>query len=114
MATKKDILPDLTDLSINELQELLDTVSEALEAKKDVRRLELLAELEKLGGVPATPRRGRTPTAIGEPSPQRASPKVQFRGPNGEEWSGRGAMPRWCRELGITDKAGLEQYRVTE
>lgn len=37
---------------------------------------------------------------------------AQFRGPNGEEYSGRGAIPRWARDLGVCDRAGLEKYRI--
>ena len=91
MATK-NILPDLSDLSIEELQGLLDTVSQALEAKKDARRQELLAELEKLGGVPSAPRSVRISADTGR---ERAKPAVKYRDDKGNTWTGRGATPKW-------------------
>jgi DNA-binding protein H-NS len=38
---------------------------------------------------------------------------AQFRGPNGEEWSGRGKSPKWLAEA---DKAGRsrEEFRIKE
>jgi len=39
---------------------------------------------------------------------------VQFRGPNGEEYSGRGAIPKWARDLGVSERAGLERFRVAD
>lgn len=90
---------------IEQLQARLD---EAIEA----RRAELEAELADLGGGRNRARRpASAPKAEGD---KRSDVKVQYRGPNGEEYSGRGAMPKWAKALGINDKAGLEPYRVKE
>jgi DNA-binding protein H-NS len=35
--------------------------------------------------------------------------KVKYRGPNGEEWSGKGKRPTWIMKL-ITDGANLEDF----
>src|SRR3712207_6086527 len=36
---------------------------------------------------------------------------AKFRGPNGEEWSGRGRLPRWLRALEAGGKS-RDQFRV--
>lgn len=109
-------LPDLTGYSLDELNELVDAankrIGELRQAKIDelkAQRAALDAELSKLTG--ATISKPRMPAGLSE-GKKRASPKVAFRGPNGEEYSGRGALPRWAKDLGIADKAGLEKYRV--
>lgn len=96
----KNILPDLSELSIEELQSLADTVFQALEAKKDVRRQELLAELEKLGGLPEPSRRTRSAVPASDVAQHRASPAPKYRSKRDAEvtWSGRGALPRWMKE----------------
>jgi DNA-binding protein H-NS len=115
MAAKKPDEPlDLEAMTIPELRELQSKVTDALEAKEAIRRRELLAELEELGGVPiAKPTRTRAPKEVQE-GDARLVVKSVYRGPNGEEWSSRGAMPKWAKALGITDKAGLEPYRIKE
>lgn len=108
MATKTDY----NSMSIAELQALAEEVNQALEAKKEERRKELLAELEALDGTSTGGRGSRR--ASSEAGSGRARPRAQFRGPNGEEYTGRGAIPRWAKDLGITDKAGLEKYRIKD
>lgn len=81
---------------------------------KEAKRAELMAELQALGGGPvAKPTRTRAPKEVQE-GDARLVVKSVYRGPNGEEWSSRGAMPKWAKALGITDKAGLEPYRIKE
>ncbi|TPL94759.1 hypothetical protein [Mesorhizobium sp. B2-3-10] len=102
-------LPDLSSLSLDELNALIAEATKLRDEKVQVRRAELLKELEALGGLPSG---GKSkPSAEGR---TRSSPRVQFRGPNGEEYTNRGPLPKWARDLGIKDKAGLEKYRVAE
>lgn len=89
----KAVLPDFTAMTIEELQEVAAAVSEALESKKDARRQELLAELEKLGGIPSAP--SRTRSAPSSEGSQRAKPAVKFKDDKGNTWTGRGATPKW-------------------
>jgi len=35
----------------------------------------------------------------------------KYRGPNGEEWAGRGARPRWLTAL-VGKKGSVEKYRI--
>lgn len=89
-STQKEILAQLEGLH-----------GEAVEAKKR----DLMAQLAELGGTPATPKR-KGPS-------KGASVAAMYREPkSGFEWSGRGAMPKVFREMGITDKKDLEKYRV--
>ena len=99
MATKpKEMaLPDFSEMSMDELQALVNAASEALEEKKDARRQELLAELEALGGVPEPVKRTRSAPAA-ETGSTRAKPPVKYRDDSGNSWTGRGATPRWLRE----------------
>lgn len=104
---------DLEALSIEELRELLAEVQVALDAKVETRRQELLAELNDLGGLPQST--GRKASAPADETRKRASPKPMYRTPDGSfEWSGRGAIPRAFKDLGVTDREGMEQYKIGE
>src|SRR4051812_6029092 len=115
-------LPDVSGYSIDELSKLVALATKRIEEIRGKRIKELQAELGRLGvdGAPA-PRRGRKKDQASAPQSTAARDRaagfgrkvtVQFRGPNGEEYSGRGAIPRWARELGVNDRAGLEEYRI--
>lgn len=95
--------PDLSNLSLEELNDLIGDASRLRDRLVEERKAELLrqiAELDALkSGKPAVER-------------HRASPKATYRGPDGEEWSGRGGIPRWAKDLGVADKAGMEKYRI--
>ena len=39
---------------------------------------------------------------------------THFRGPNGQEYSGRGAIPKWAKELGVDDRAGRKSIAFAE
>ncbi len=115
-------LPDLAGYSFDELQTLVSKANKRLDEIRSKRIKELEAELTKLGanGSASVSGRARGASQRGSEStggPRRAtnagkSVPAQFRGPNGEEYSGRGAIPRWARDLGVEDRAGLEQFRI--
>lgn len=94
MAIKSAALPDFSEMSMAELQELVDAAQAALNEKKDARRQELLAELEALGGASEPVRRARVVPAA-DAGAQRAKPAVKFRDDKGNTWTGRGATPKW-------------------
>lgn len=100
MVAKKDTAPDYAEMTIEELQAVVDAALAALEEKKDARRRELLAELESLGGVPQPSRRSRSVAPTSDESRSRASPAPKYRSKRDAEvtWSGRGALPRWMKE----------------
>src|SRR3954453_15190414 len=99
-------LPDLKGDSFDELQALLSAANKRMDDIRAKRVKELQTELTRLGGGDgaSVSRRGRRSAATrpGTRAAQKATAgravPVQFRGPNGEEYSGRGAIPRWARE----------------
>lgn len=99
--------PDLTSLSLDELNDLIAEATKLRDARIEQKRAELLkelAQLDTLAGKSVKPAASRS----------RASPKATHRSPSGDEWSGRGGIPRWAKDLGVTDKAGMEKYRITD
>ena len=115
-------LPDLSGYSFDELSRLVASATKRIEEIRGKRIKELQAELGRLGedGTPV-PRRGRknvqTSARNGRTTHNRAEVSgrkiaAQFRGPDGQEYSGRGAIPKWAKELGVNDRAGLEKYRI--
>src|SRR4051812_8342338 len=111
-------LPDLSGHSFDELSKLVASATRRVEQIRGNRIEELQAELERLGprggrrgsrltGKSLHPRSSRRSAQKRAPAVDRKS-AAQFRRPNGEEFSGRGAIPRWARDLGVSDRAGLE------
>lgn len=96
-------------LSLDEQKATLAELHTIHDGGVQAKREELLAQLQALGGVPKPV---RSPSKAGDGERKRAAPKPQYRAPNGFEWSGRGAMPKVFKEMGITDKEALEQYRI--
>lgn len=97
--------PDLS--SLEELNDLIGEATKLRDRKIGEKREELLkqlADLDALSGKAAKP----------SPSRTRASPRATHRGPKGEEWTGRGGIPRWAKDLGVTEKADMEKYRITD
>jgi hypothetical protein len=37
---------------------------------------------------------------------------VTHRGPAGEEWAGRGGVPRWAKQYGVTTRQDMERFRL--
>ena len=85
-------------LSLDEMIEAYPQITAALNAAKDQRRSQLEAEIRSLGFRPGDAKR----------KPDRA---VKYRGPNGETWSGTGAMASWLKKLQDAG-ADIEKYRA--
>lgn len=99
----------LETLSMDDLQQLVTEAQKVLADKADTKRKELLeqlAQLDSLTGKPVTP---VTPVTR-----VRQSPKPMYRAPDGYEWSGRGAIPRVFKELGVTDKKDMDKYLIKD
>ena len=116
-------LPDLSGYSLDDLNQLIAAANKKLQGLRGRRIKELQTELDKLGSprrsgnsrmsrksTRAAPSDGKSTQDQAEPARRKIA--AQFRSPNGEEYSGRGAIPRWARDLGVNDRAGLEKYRV--
>lgn len=111
--TVDEVVNAFMDMSFDDQILLVERLNDALEEVKNIKRQELVDQLEKLGGWSApSGRKSRSTAGTGER--KRESPKPLYRAPNGFEWSGRGAMPKVFKEMGITDKADLEKYRIKD
>ena len=79
---------NLSSMSVEALLELRDDVGRTLSRKATELQQQLAALGEDVGGG-----RGRRGRRVSGMKGQRVAPK--YRGPGGETWAGRGAMPRW-------------------
>lgn len=114
MATSKNthtgspLVASFSRLGMEEQGRLLEELQAIHEQSRQAKRDELIAELEKLGGLPPAARASQM--AGGR---KRVSPAPAFRSPDGSNtWSGRGAIPRWAKALGVKDKSGMGKYRI--
>jgi DNA-binding protein H-NS len=108
---------DLDSMSVRELTALRDAAEskrlEKLDAAKEAVLSETRARLAELGltleavlpGRPVAGLERKTRKDAGAPL------AVKFRGPNGEEWSGRGRLPKWLQTMEAEGK-NREQFRV--
>jgi DNA-binding protein H-NS len=91
------VVADFKSLNLSEQHEAYPAITAAYNAAKDLRRQELEREIRDLGYKPGEVR--KAPTV------------AKYRGPNGEAYSGRGALPKWATDAGITTKEGMEKFR---
>jgi DNA-binding protein H-NS len=105
-APEPEFLKALENLSVPELNQVLKRAQALKDAKLDSAKQDFLARMkaegEQLGldlgnlfSSPTPAKRGRP--AAGEPKAGRAPVAPKYRSPTGEEWSGRGRMPRWLQ-----------------
>jgi DNA-binding protein H-NS len=91
---------DLESFSAKQLTELIHAAEKKRQEKVQIERIALLEEmtnraqelgltLEELVGTRAAKRTPKTRQDTG------FKVAAKFRGPNGEEWTGRGRMPKW-------------------
>jgi DNA-binding protein H-NS len=100
------LLKSLEGLSVAALREVIESATDLIEQKTEgVKRSfieEVTARAVSLGlsvtdlFTRSTPEKAAPAKSAGG---KRASPGVKYRGPNGEEWSGRGRPARWITEL---------------
>lgn len=99
-------LQALETLTVPELNQVLIRAQSLRDAKLDSAKQDFMtrmkAEGEQLGlnlgslfGGAAPAKRGRKPA--GEPKSERAPVLAKYRSPTGDEWSGRGRMPKWLQ-----------------
>lgn len=98
-------LPDLSGLTVPQLRELIAQAEARIAEIQTEAKASLRMQMEELAanagftlpeilsqGAPTKPARAAPKTAG-------ATVPVKYRGPNGEEWSGRGRMPKWLAVL---------------
>lgn len=93
------VVTDFKALSLTQQHEDYPAITAAYNAAKDARRQELEAEIRAMGFTPGE----------GKKKPDRL-PK--YRGPQGEIWTGVGAMAGWLKKLKDAGE-DIEKYRVT-
>jgi DNA-binding protein H-NS len=115
----RDVIEDALDrLSVENLTAIVEAAQDKRREKEDVVKEALLREFRERAAslglrvnlvpmdAPMSGGSGRKPRRdAGQPLP------VRYRGPDGQQWSGRGVSPRWIREH--EEKGGnKEDYRV--
>lgn len=100
---------DLKAMSAAELRQLIEDAQAELVTKQDAAKAELRAKWEKEAAeaglsiqavLPLSGGRsesGKRPKKGGDTADGARQLPVKYRGPNGEEWSGRGRLPKWLQ-----------------
>jgi DNA-binding protein H-NS len=95
---------DISGLSLEELSSLIDEATKLRAQKVEAKRQELQKQLAALDALDS----GEKKTT------SRPSAKAMYRAPSGYEWSGRGAIPRVFKELGVETKADMAKYAIKD
>jgi DNA-binding protein H-NS len=102
MSRSRRGLPDISELSIAQLNELIEHARETITAKKDEARAATLTELKSLAaakGFTMEELIGRGGGGRRQRSDKGVKLKPKFIGPNGETYTGRGPTPGWLKAL---------------
>ena len=98
-------LPNLDGMTLQELTTLIDEAQAKRAEKVEVEKAALLTEFrERAAAIGVTiesliPPSGRLGQPRSRPTETTGIVPAKYRGPNGEEWSGRGRKPRWLETL---------------
>ncbi|WP_428353581.1 H-NS family nucleoid-associated regulatory protein [Methyloprofundus sp.] len=92
-------MTDLNNLSVNELQAMIENAESALKNKQASQRKEVFAQIRALAdsvGVTV-----EIHDAGKKPKRKGAKVAAKYRNPDdaSQTWTGRGVMPRWMRAL---------------
>jgi DNA-binding protein H-NS len=117
---QKMTLPAITaaldKLTVQDLDKLMEVAAQKRREKQDTIRAELLAEFKAKAadlGIPFESLMGGSADRASKKDRGGDSGKiaVKFRGPKGEEWAGRGRVPRWLETLEAEGKS-RDQFAV--
>jgi DNA-binding protein H-NS len=92
-------MSNLTNLSENELQQMISDAELALKQKQSDKRKEVLAEINRLAAsidvkVEIVGGRAKNSRKGGKVAPKYRNPDDAS-----QQWTGRGVMPRWMKAL---------------
>jgi DNA-binding protein H-NS len=91
---------NLSDYSFDQLMDLKKEIDSEVESRKakeiEVLRAKITESAQTLG-VSIQELFGLQQSAKRETKHARGKQPAKYRGPNGEEWSGRGPAPRWMK-----------------
>ena len=101
------LLKSLENLSVADLRKVIESATTMIEQKTEGVKRSFIEEVTARAvslGLSVTDLFGRsTPVAAKKAAPAKSAGAnvagVKYRGPNGEEWSGRGRPARWLTEL---------------
>ncbi|MBN8925659.1 MAG: H-NS histone family protein [Rhodospirillales bacterium] len=118
-ARKSSIMPDLDRMNLHELTELIQNAEKKRQEKLEAAKRDLIEEFQSKAsklGIPLSVLLADSGVQRLENKPKKGGSgklSAKYRGPNGEEWSGRGRLPNWLSEL---ESAGRkrEEYSVKE
>ena len=95
-------LPNIDNLSLNDLNELSSRIQKAIAARKDEAKAETLSKLKALAateGFSLDELMGKAPGGRRQRSDKGVKLKPKYVGPNGEIYTGRGPTPKWLKTL---------------
>ena len=99
MASK---LPNIDNLSLAELNELIGMTQKAIASKKDEAKSGFLAKMRAdaaAAGLDLDEVMGKGPGGRRQRSDKGVKLKPKYVGPNGEIYTGRGPTPKWLKAL---------------
>jgi DNA-binding protein H-NS len=94
------LMDSLDSMDAAELMALIAAAQERKDKKLEIARVELAREIrEKVAALGLTVEQVLLSTPSEGKSPKKRATsgkvRVKYRGPNGEEWTGRGRLPKW-------------------
>jgi len=95
-------LPNIDNLSLSELNELMARTQKAISSRKDEEKSATLSELRALAsskGFTLDELMGRGASGRRQRSDKGVKLKPKYKGPNGEIYTGRGPTPKWLKAL---------------
>ena len=99
MASK---IPNVDNLNLSELNELIARAQQAIDARKEEARSGFLAKMRAdaaANGLDLDDIIGRHPSGRRKRSDSGLKLKPKYIGPNGESYTGRGPTPKWLKSL---------------
>jgi DNA-binding protein H-NS len=100
--TKGRGLPNISNLSVAQLNDLISHAQSMLSAKKDEARAETISKLRAMAaseGFSFEELMGKGPGGRRQRSDKGIKLKPKYVGPNGETYTGRGPTPGWLKAL---------------
>jgi DNA-binding protein H-NS len=95
-------LPNIDNLSLSELNELIARAQKAIASKKNEEKADTMSELRAIAaarGFTLDELLGRGSSGRRQRSDKGVKLKPKYKGPNGEIYTGRGPTPKWLKAL---------------
>jgi DNA-binding protein H-NS len=111
---KQSLRIAIEKMTLPEIAALIDFATQARQSKMASARNELLIEFQRRASEIGLSLESLVASGpVGQPGQPTAAKKLtaKYRGPNGEEWTGRGRPPRWLVSL-ETEGKKREQFVV--